>query len=392
MPEETNKKSAIGIIMIHLDEDYSRLNMCGELAAKGYVCFGGQVSNPNESFDEKLRDVGRAVTFLRTVEGVEKIVLMGHSGGATLMSAYQAVAENGVQVFNGEDMLIPCGVNEALPAADAIMIIDSNWGNGAMTLFSVDPAVVQNGNGMELNSEYDVFAPENGFENGEAYYSEAFKEKFLLAQRERNNELIRLALERLHALEHGKGFYQDDEPFIVTGGTQFIPCNKLFPVDRHLFAHTKGEYVLLRENGSSTEIIKSVRPVMNFGNVTRWNRFGTLVTTVRNYLSEKCVLANEQYGIWEDGATGIDWSHSYDCTPANVRHIHAPVLCMGMTGSYEYLAAEEIYHNAVSEDKEILFVEGASHMFFPTDPQYGDTEKIIYDAMDRWLEKEGRLI
>ena len=34
--------------------------------------------------------------YLRKYPGVKKIVLWGHSGGATVMTAYQDIAENGV--------------------------------------------------------------------------------------------------------------------------------------------------------------------------------------------------------------------------------------------------------------------------------------------------------
>ena len=65
---------------------------------------------------------------------------------------------------------------------------------------------------------------------------------------------------------------------------------------------------------------------------------------------------------------------------------------MGLTGGYEYLAAEMIYNNTPSQDKSIAFVEGASHMFAPVDPKWGDTEKVLYDYMAKWLSQPGRFI
>jgi hypothetical protein len=71
----------------------------------------------------------------------------------------------------------------------------------------------------------------------------------------------------------------------------------------------------------------------------------------------------------------------------------APLLVMGMTGSWEYLASETIFENAASEDKTIAFVEGAGHMFttashcerFPG--EFGDTQKTIFDYADNWLRR-----
>ena len=63
-----------------------------------------------------------------------------------------------------------------------------------------------------------------------------------------------------------------------------------------------------------------------------------------------------------------------------------------MTGSYEYLAAEEIYNHSASRDKTIAFVEGASHNFTPekaaekyNGTSYGDTVKHLFDYVDGWL-------
>lgn len=390
-PVVKNKKSKIGIIIMHSDSDYSAFPMCSEMARRGYITLGSHVKAEDITLDEKLLDVHTAVSFLRNYPGIEKIVLMGHSGGATLMSAYKAIAENGPKIFQGDHMLFSCTLKNPLADADGIMLLDSNWGNGAMTLFSIDPAVVEEGDGIRLNPEFDIYSPENGYHPDGAHYSDKFIQKYLLAQKNRNNALIEKAVERLHALEQGKGFYHDDEPFIITGGALSLPCNKLFPQDLRLFAHTKEKYTLLHKDSiKSFEIISSVRRPEKFGNNTSVNREGTLITTVRQFLSERSVLAGENYHIGADGVTGVEWDRSYNCTPANVKHIHDPILCMGMTGSHEFLAAEEIYHNAGSHDKEIAFVKGADHMFRAIDDKYGDTEKIVYDSVDKWLSKPGR--
>jgi esterase/lipase len=115
------------------------------------------------------------------------------------------------------------------------------------------------------------------------------------------------------------------------------------------------------------------------------------ITTVRSYLTNRAVMAGEDYAITPDCALGIQWDNTYNCTPGNIKHIHAPLLVMGMTGSYEYLAAEVVYDNAASTDKRIAFVEGAGHNFDNQGRQeFGDTQKVVFDYVDRWLSAEGR--
>lgn len=391
------EKTRIAVVIVHSDDDYSTRPMGGELAKHGYTAFCGAVSNKLDTLDKKLIDIKQIIEFLKQLPNVEKVVLMGHSGGATLMSAYQSVAENGVSIYQGDHMLISCSVKEVLPAADGLMLIDSNWGNGSMTLFSIDPAVTDDLSGRNLDPKYDIYDPSNGYDPSGAHYTESFKKEFFAAQKERNNRLVRLAQERFWAIEQGKGRFVDDEPFIIAGGTQMVPGNKLFPQDTSLFSRTKEAYTLLHGNGSAThEVICSVRKPRGKKSPTPFCGTGTLVTTVRSFLTGKAVLADDHYAIKMDGAEGILWEHSYDCTPGNVKHIHVPLLCMGMTGSYEYLAAEVIYKNAASTDKTIAFVEGAGHNFnvehdcerFPG--EFGDTQKTLYDYMDCWMYKKMR--
>lgn len=391
-PVSPTEKSRIGLICIHSDGDYSTFPIGGELAKRGYRTLCGQVSDKGATLDAKMRDVGMAVEFLRAYPGIEKVLLLGHSGGATLMTAYQAAAEKGVGVFQTDNMLVKCSLKEPLPAADGLLSLDANWGNGTMSLISLDPAVVEEGNGMKLDPELDAFDPANGFDPEGSAYSEAFLKKFFEAQAARNNAVVKRALERLHAIENGKGFYADDEPFSVTGGAQFAPCNKLFPQDIRLVNHTKGKYTLIHPDGSETvEVVHSVRPARGGRSITS-SIWACEIGTVRSYLTNRGVLAGDNYAITPDGIEGVQWNDVYCCPPGNVRYINVPLLVMGMTGSYEYLASEAIYNAAVSADKSIAFVEGAGHNFDcrGREAEFGDTQKTVFDYVDKWLSAEGR--
>ena len=382
-----SEKSQIGIVLLHSDDDYSTFPIARALAERGYHVLAGQVSSPNGTLEQKLLDVKHAVEFLRMLDGISTVALLGHSGGATLMSAYQAVSEHGTDIMQEQSLLYRYRLTEALPPANGLMLLDSNFGNGAMTLISVDPAVVEEGNGIKLDPELDVFNPQNGYDTESPEYSPAFLSRFFTAQRERNNAIIRRAKDRLCLIEQGKGNYFDDEPFLVTGAAQMMFANKLIPQDTHLLAHTKAAYPLLHPNGStSIEQIHCLRQPRKGQPQTPYLR-GCVMSTVRSYLSNRAVLADADYRICEDGVNGILWDHAFTCTPGNVRFIEAPILIMGMTGSYEYLAAEAIFRNAASANKTIAFVEGAGHNFDAAgrEAEFGCTEKRVYDACDRWL-------
>ena len=387
------RESSVGVIIIHSDDDYSMFPIGAELAKRGFRTLCGQVTNSSGTLDAKILDIKKAIEFLKNYGGIEHVVLMGHSGGATLMSAYEAIAENGPEIFKSNNEVISCAVDEKLIPADAVMLLDSNWGNGAMTLLSIDPAVVEEGNGLKLDPGLDLFNPQNGFDVEGSHYSESFIKNYCKAQAERNNRIIKRARERLFAIEHGKGLFIEDEPFIVAGGAQFAPCNKLIPQDIELVSHTKEKHTLLHADGSSTnEIINCLRRPKFTENVTP-SIMSCLIGTVKSYLSNRAVMADDSYRIMKNGISGIQWGDTYNCTPGNISHVHCPLLIMGMTGSYEYLAAETIFENAGSEDKQLFFVEGASHNFVLQQGievipgQYGDPAKTVFDKSAKWLRE-----
>lgn len=398
-PGLLGRKSKTGIVLMHSDESYFGFLPAPELAKRGYRVLTATVADDRASLDDKMLDVKGAVDFLKGYPGIEKVLLLGHSGGATLMSAYQCAAENGVEIFQGPEKLVPCGLFETLTAADGVIFLDSNFGNGAMTLFSLDPAVEEEFNGKKRKTELDLFHPENGFHPDGSHYSEAFKRRFYEEQGQRGNRLIEYALGRLREIEDGNGTFSDDEPMVIPGANQIAPNNKLFPQDLSLLAHTKKEWPLLHGDGSITlQVVPSVRVPrpgqMNTGSLQN----GGIMTTVKTFLRSQAVRTTEDFQVGEDGVYGIDWDSSYCCTPANVTGIHTPMLVMGMTGSYEYLASEVIYERAGSADKTLGFMEGAGHNFTPAyeaeeyPGQFGDTVKVLFDFVDAWIDQNGRFI
>lgn len=399
-PKGRDGEKLHAVLVMHSDEDYLSMPTGPELAKRGYRVLCANVMSKEGFFftqPEKMSAVKAAVDYLRSLENVDKVILMGHSGGATLMTAYQAIAENGVEIFQGSEMIYPHPDVGKLPPADGVMLLDSNWGNAAMQLFSLDPAVSDEASGMTLDSEYSLFEPENGFRPDGTAFSDEFIRKFQKKQGERNNDILHYALTRLKTIRQGKGDYSDDEQFVIPGANQAFFNNKLYAQDIRLMSHTREPHLLLHGDGSRTiEIVKSVRHPENPESMTHSLIEGGRIMTVVNYLTSYAVRTTEDYGYDECSVYGVDWDSTYNCPPGNVRHMHVPLLVMGMTAGWEYLAAETIYEMAGSGDKTIAFVEGASHKFRPAHNceqypgQFGDTMKTLHDFVDKWLSEPNR--
>jgi hypothetical protein len=404
-PVTPGEKSQIGVFVMHASGDYLQHSSCTELSKRGYrvLCANNATSKMgnapmDRSTDRILLDAKLGVAYLRKYPGIRKVVLFGHSGGGVLMSSYQNIAENGLKACQGPEKIIKCSDSLAgLPPADGLMLVDSNWGHGAMMLFSIDPAVVSEGDAQVLNPDLDLYNVKNGFDPKGSTYNDEFIRKFFTNVARRNNQLIKNALDRLDKISAGKGQFRDDELFVVPGGSSSGPNNKLFSQDVRLLSHTQKAWPLLHPDGTATtQIVHTVRVPENLTSFTPSLETGALVTTVRRFLNTYAVRVKDDFGFDKSSIRGIDWSSSYSNPPGSVEGITVPLLAMGMTGHWEFLAAETIYEHAKSADKTIAFVEGATHGYTTctkcekTPGQFGDTQKTTYDFVDSWLSKKGR--
>lgn len=395
-PLHPGNKNRVGIVLQHSDDCYFEFLPAVELARRGYVVAVSYFPNPGISLDRKLVHVGKVVSYLREYPGVEHVVLLGHSGGATMMSAYQAVAENGNAVFQDDHKIIGLSALEPLTPADGVMFLDANLGNGVMSLLSLDPAIIDERDGTRRDPALDMFLAENGYGEDACNYSDAFVRAFVSAQGARMNRLIAYAQERVAAIDQGGGSYLDDEPMIIPGGAQLAPYNKLFPqCPERYFTHTKGAWDLLtRDDRVVNGVVPCLRARRRPENGAAYYHQAALVTTVRTFLRSSAVLTTEDLHYDESGIYGVDWDSSYCTGPGNAAHIKVPMLLMGMTGSYEYIAAEQIYQRAVEcKDKTLAFVEGAGHNFTPAADaeqypgEFGDTAGRCMDYVDQWLAR-----
>ncbi len=390
-PEGGPRAKSVTVVMMHSDDVYYGFVPGPELARRGYTVVAGAVQRSEEPFDQKVKDLAQAVSYAREIRPNDRLVLLGHSGGASLVSAYQAIAENGEKIFQDEGRIVPLPSVGKLVAADAVMFLDANFGNGVMTVMSLEPGLVDEDCGRRIDPAFDLFSAENGWSDSGVHYSDEFVSDYVHAQEERNARLIDYALGRLAAVEAGKGRFVDDEPMTIVGGNQFAPCNRLFPQDLRYLSHTEGEWPVIHPDGSvGTEVVRSRRLPRKFPDPAAINGLSTKQTTVRNFLTN-CAVRTRGFHYDASHVYGVEWGSAFCNSIGNMGYIHVPALVMGNTGSYEFLAAEQVYDGLGSESKTIAFVEGASHNFTPqmdaeTHPgEFGDTVRHCFDRVASWL-------
>ncbi|KAL5003005.1 hypothetical protein BDV10DRAFT_180702 [Aspergillus recurvatus] len=396
-------KARIGILVMHAEQDYTTFYPCRELPARGYttLCLNNAQSKTglmnDLDFETMMTDVGAGVQFLRAMDDIDKVIIWGHSGGGAMMAAYQDVAENGASACNGSEKIYPCSsAMDALEPADGVLLIDANYGLSTMTLLSLNPAITNSSDAVNL------YSPANGWTANGANYTSSFVKEFYAAVASRWNDIINSAVRRNSLIQSGNATYTDDEGLVIPDANYIGFNNKIISQDTRFLSHTRYKWPLLhKDNKTTTRVVPSVR-VPSAGIPSDTNNFynGALKTTVTRFLSTFAIRIDpENLAVTADNINGVDWASSQTAPIASVAGISVPLLTMGNTGHYEYLNAEKIYLAATrATDKCIAFVEGAQHTIntctecerYPG--EFGDTVRTAFDYMDSWLGEPRRFV
>jgi pimeloyl-ACP methyl ester carboxylesterase len=391
-PATPSPNSHIVLVYTHIGGNQFSHWAGPELSKRGYrVLLLNHYGSPI-GFEGIAPSIAQAVKYLRGVPGIDTVVLLGHSGGGPLMSFYQNLAENGPKVCQGPEKIYPCRGKglDGLPKADGLVLLDSHVGTAFTQLTYTDPAIMDETRAIGRHPALDMFNPKNGYDSKTkgATYGADFTRAFFAAQGARNEKLIANAQAQLAAIEAGQGAFTDDVPFNVPGSRSA----RLLQPDPRLLTHTRVAHPLLKPDGTTvTGIVPSVRPPMgpairsDLGSLPESNN-----TTVRRFLAEYALRTTKDYGMTEDAITGVEWASSNTTAVSNIEGVTVPLLVMSMTCHYFLVPDELIFDHAASKDKQIVFVEGASHVFAPCRQEFGDTVKRLFDYADKWLSESGR--
>lgn len=185
------------LIATHYNVDFSEHYLGPHLAERGYGFLGWNTRyRGNEAFllvDHALVDIGVGVRWLREQAGVEQVVILGNSGGGSLMGAYQSQATepNLEPVAGGK---LPEAVLD-LPAADLYIALNAHAGRPEVLTAWWDPSVVDEADPLSVDPDLDLYAA-----GREAPYDRAWLERYREAQAARNRRVTAWAHEELARL------------------------------------------------------------------------------------------------------------------------------------------------------------------------------------------------
>ncbi|RVT94199.1 alpha/beta hydrolase [Sphingomonas crocodyli] len=196
---EAGKRPKIAVIATHYNVDFTEHYIAPYFARRGigFLGWNTRYRGFEDQFllEHALIDIGVGTRWLREEAGVETIVILGNSGGGSLMGAYQGEATKMSLDVTGaaQDALAQ------LIKADLYISLNAHQGRPEVLTDWMDPSVIDENDPVATDPSLDPFNPDHG-----PPYDDAFIERYRAGQRARNQRITRFAQAELARLaEHG---------------------------------------------------------------------------------------------------------------------------------------------------------------------------------------------
>jgi pimeloyl-ACP methyl ester carboxylesterase len=334
------KRPRTAVIATHYNVDFSEHYGAPYFAARGlgFLGWNTRYRGAEDLFmlEQALADIAAGIAWLRREAGAERIVLLGNSGGGSLMAAYQAEAAAPSLAGTRTGRLAEALAD--LPRGDLYISLNAHPGRPEVLTNWMDASVTDETDPAATDRALDPFEAANG-----PPYPAEFVARYRAAQRARNRRITAWAQAELARLN-------------AAG----IP-DRIFPLFR--------TWADLRFMDPAIEPTDRPCPACYAGDPRLANRgpFGIgRASTLRTWLS-----------MW-----GLDTSPCQG--PRQLARLDVPALVvqsLGDTGVFPS-DARKIFDSIASADKTLEFVRGAHY--------FEDSEEHRVHAMDMMAEWIGK--
>ncbi|HUZ14133.1 MAG TPA: alpha/beta hydrolase [Caulobacteraceae bacterium] len=181
------ERPRVAVIATHYNVDFAEHYLAPYFARRGFGFLGWNTRYRGAEdlfmLEHALIDIGVGVRWLREAAGVETVVILGNSGGGSLMAAYQAEAASPT-LAAAERAGAAAEALGALPGADLYISLNAHTGRPEVLTEWMDASVVDEADPVQTDPALDPFAPANG-----PPYGGEFIVRYRAAQRARNQRI-----------------------------------------------------------------------------------------------------------------------------------------------------------------------------------------------------------
>ena len=206
--------SDTALIVMHPIGAPAYLPVFAQLARAGHhiIACASRYSNGDAALEMEnvVLDLGACVRDAKERLGYEKIVLLGWSGGGSLMAGYQAEAEQPVVRLTASGEETPLA-GAALIPGDALMLVASHRSRHQLLTGQIDPSVLDELDPDRRDPALDIYDPANP---AQPPYSADFLAAYRAAQIARNRQISAWARDKLASLK-ARGGEHDEFCFVV---------------------------------------------------------------------------------------------------------------------------------------------------------------------------------
>ncbi|MFT7599412.1 MAG: hypothetical protein ACI8TP_002345 [Acidimicrobiales bacterium] len=184
----------VGFIATHYNVDFSEHYLADYLATRGFGFLGWNTRfRGNERYfllDHAVAEIGVGVRWMKEVAGIETVVIIGNSGGGSLMGAYQSQAVD-PNIVPAPGMPELDAVRD-LVVGDLYVFVSAHPGRPEIFANWLDGSVVDETDPTATDPDLDIYNKSNG-----PPYSPEFITRYRQAQVDRSNRISAWARDEL---------------------------------------------------------------------------------------------------------------------------------------------------------------------------------------------------
>jgi hypothetical protein len=379
--EPQGRRARTAVYLMHPRAEFSRHYVVPGLVEAGFAVFchnSRYLNNDTDMVHERLLfDIAAGMRGLKE-RGFERIVLLGNSGGGSLLAFYQSQAERApvgrLTATPGGEAIDLAG--ETMPPADLYIATAAHLGEGRFMLNVLDPAVVDESRPELSDPAWDMYSEGNGYRPfpGPSSYDRAWLAEYRLRQRARNQRLDTLAREYLSEQEQNRRRMREPEFAGLASEAREATVRR---------ARLWRYMVIYRTLANPAYLDPTIEP----NNRRMGSIFAPADPIVGNYGPgglARTMTPRAWLSTWSGLSSQAD-------LPDTIGHVTVPTLIVYADGDSDIYPSEqqETFEKSGAADKQLVNLEFADHYLNPVGPggaALADPRERLIEMIVPWME------